>query len=62
MAVIYPCKDCEECHIGCHSECEKYKECTDKTRQINSKHFEDGCKHGDIVRAMQRMKKRRGLK
>lgn len=25
MITNAPCKDCSERHIGCHSECEKYK-------------------------------------
>lgn len=62
MAIIYPCKDCSERRIGCHSECEKYKDCSNKSHEINDKRFEDGCKHGDVVRAMERMRKRRRLK
>ena len=28
-----PCKDCEERHVGCHSECEKYIEFKRKLRR-----------------------------
>jgi hypothetical protein len=24
--MVYPCKDCEDREVGCHSFCEKYKE------------------------------------
>jgi len=58
MAVIYPCKDCEERH----SECEKYKDCTDKSRQISSQRLKEHRNYDDIFKAMDRMKKKRRLK
>lgn len=24
MAIVVPCKDCADRHLGCHSECKKY--------------------------------------
>ena len=62
MAVIYPCKDCEERHIGRHSECEKYKDCTNKTRQISLQRLEEHRNYDDVFKAMDRMKKKRRLK
>ena len=62
MAVIYPCKDCEERHIGGHSECEKYKDCMNKTRQISSQRLKEHRNYDDIFKAMDRMKKKRRLK
>ena len=62
MAIIYPCKDCEERRIGCHSECEKYKDCSNKSHEINDKRFVEHMKYSDVANAMERMRKRRRLK
>ena len=62
MAIIYPCKGCEERYIGCHSKCSKYKECSDKSHEINDKRFEEHKKFTDVANAMERMRKRRRLK
>lgn len=62
MAIIYSCKDCSERHIGCHSECEKYKDCTNKSHEINDKRFVEHMKYSDVANAMERMRKRRRLK
>lgn len=58
MAIIYPCKDCSERHIGCHSECEKYKDCTNKARQIREKRAINNQKDDDKFQAIIRTEKR----
>lgn len=60
-----PCKDCEERFVGCHSQCEKYKEWRSARDEINGivrkakteermiiEHFVDTC--GAIDRHIRR--------
>lgn len=35
MKVNYPCKDCTDRCIGCHSECDKYKDATNKNKELS---------------------------
>ena len=35
MKVDYPCKDCAERYVGCHHECDMYKDATNKQREIS---------------------------
>ena len=35
MKPTAPCKDCEDRHSGCHSECEKYKAFKEESLQYN---------------------------
>ena len=35
-----PCKDCKDRHLGCHGECEKYKEFKEYRNKINEKRQE----------------------
>lgn len=58
MAIIYPCKDCSDRRIGCHSECEKYKDCTDKARQIRDQRAINNQKDDDKFQAIIRTEKR----
>ena len=30
-----PCKDCPDRHLGCHSQCEKYKAYTEERKRIS---------------------------
>ena len=38
------CKDCTKRHIGCHSECEEYKEFVEKNKAISRARFLDSIK------------------
>ena len=58
MAIIYPCKDCSDRRIGCHSECEKYKDCADKARQIRDQRAINNQKDDDKFQAIIRTEKR----
>lgn len=62
MSIVYPCKDCEERYLGCHSKCEKYKECSEKSHRLSSQRIDDQLNRGDVINAMRRMQKRRHLK
>ena len=33
----FPCKNCEERHVGCHGSCEKYKIADDFYKSIRAK-------------------------
>ena len=39
-----PCQNCEDRHMHCHSECDKYKEFRAEVRRINRKRY----KHNDV--------------
>lgn len=39
--MIAPCKDCRERHLGCHSECEKYKAYRETLDSKNAKRKEE---------------------
>lgn len=39
--MIYHCKDCTEKYIGCHGDCEKYKQDCKKKEQEKKKRYED---------------------
>ena len=36
-----PCKECEERHLGCHSDCEKYLKAVEKTEAIKKEIRQD---------------------
>lgn len=36
-----PCKNCEERHIGCHSECSSYKEFRSSVDELRAKKREE---------------------
>ena len=41
--ITAPCKDCKDRHIGCHSDCELYKEFQRRNEELNKrKRFENG--------------------
>ena len=33
---VGPCKDCEERHLGCHSDCERYKAYREEWERITA--------------------------
>lgn len=35
-----PCQDCKDRHLHCHSECDKYKDFTEKLKYIHKKREE----------------------
>lgn len=34
---LQPCKDCQDRRVGCHSECEKYKEAVEDMQEAKEK-------------------------
>ena len=56
-----PCKDCKDRHVGCHSECEKYKEFADFNRKMHDEavkqsRLETGLLEAEIIRHRRNMR------
>lgn len=34
MGIIYPCKSCQGRYVGCHSDCQEYKEAKQKQQAL----------------------------
>lgn len=60
MGLVYakpnaPCKDCKERHVGCHAECEMYKEYAEENRRRHDEamkrfQIEQGLEAAEIIR------------
>jgi hypothetical protein len=60
MGLVYarpnaPCKDCKERHVGCHAECERYKEFAEENRRRHDEAckayvIEQGLEAAEIIR------------
>ena len=49
MKIDYPCKDCSDRCLGCHSECEKYKEASKKNEALRDKRHRQDYLYGLVV-------------
>lgn len=61
-----PCKDCQDRHIGCHCECEKYKTFTEEygqmTKDIRRKYEKEEDLNKYEIQRIKRIKERTGHK
>ena len=68
MSTVYrrtlpPCKDCADRHIGCHSECDGYKEWKEqegkrKTDAVQTYRYERAVEDYEIKERIKNMKRR----
>ena len=59
MSAWAPCKDCETRHLGCHSECERYREFRVRCDLIATNRFLDKQKTADSIEVLGKRKRRR---
>lgn len=55
--VKYPCKDCNDRHVGCHSECDKYNEKKEENDKRKKAMYEQYMNSSTITRLEVNMKR-----
>lgn len=55
-----PCHKCEERHIGCHSECERYQRWSDARKEANERRYKEAslCDRSNAQKAIEGKRQR----
>ena len=57
--MIMPCKDCAKRHVGCHSECEDYKNAKLELSAINANRNKENVRRQSDMEHFRRITRRR---
>lgn len=58
----YPCKDCQDRHLGCHSDCKRYIECDQQFKEVKEKIYREKANTCALIKLQERKFKNMGTK
>lgn len=62
--VVVPCRDCKDRHVGCHGECERYREFKARLAEINEQKAQESKSNAEyadyVIKVENKRKKKMG--